>query len=93
LYFVLAGALAYFRFLKYGLSIVLVFVGIKMLLDPHGKEPPMWFQFEIPISVSLLTVAGIIIASIVISMVAGWREKKNAPGEAVRTPADGAEGK
>src|SRR5439155_11812524 len=32
LYFVLAGAIAYFRFLKLGLSVVLIFIGAKMLL-------------------------------------------------------------
>ncbi len=34
MYFLLAGALGYFRYLKFGLSVVLVFVGVKMLLDP-----------------------------------------------------------
>src|SRR2546422_9992911 len=52
LYFVLAGAIGYFRHLKAGLSVVLVFIGIKMLIDPHDREPPLWFQIEIPISVS-----------------------------------------
>ena len=36
LYFVLAGAITYFRYLKVGLAFVLVFIGLKMLLDPHG---------------------------------------------------------
>ena len=35
MYFLLAGALGYFRYLKFGLSVVLVFIGVKMLLDPH----------------------------------------------------------
>ena len=39
LYFLLVGAIGYFRYLKIGLSVVLVFVGVKMLLDPHGHEP------------------------------------------------------
>ena len=67
LYFVLAGALDYFRYLKAGLSLVLVFIGVKMLLDPHDS-PPRWFQVEIPISVSLLVVGGIILISIVLSV-------------------------
>ena len=67
LYFVLAGALGYFRYLKVGLSLVLVFIGIKMLLDPHDS-PPRWFQVEVPISVSLLVVGGIILISIVLSI-------------------------
>jgi len=78
LYFVLVGAIGYFRYLKPGLSIALVFVGIKMLLDPHDREPPLWFQVEIPISISLLVIAGIILGSIVLSVVAAEREKKQS---------------
>jgi tellurite resistance protein TerC len=74
LYFVLAGALGYFRYLKVGLSLVLAFIGLKMLLDPHGKEPPLWFQIDVPISVSLLVVGGIILVSIVFSIFAGRRK-------------------
>ncbi len=75
LYFVLAGAIGYFRYLKYGLSIVLVFIGVKMLLDPHDREPPLWFQVEIPIGASLLAVGGIILSSIVLSVISAQREK------------------
>ncbi len=67
LYFVLEGAIASFRFLKYGLALVLVFVGVKMLLDPHGAEP-RWFQVEMPISITLAVVAGIILVSIAVSL-------------------------
>jgi tellurite resistance protein TerC len=74
LYFVLVGAINYFRHLKTGLSVVLVFVGVKMLLDPHGHEPE-WFQIEIPTGVSLLVVAGIFLISIVLSVTAAQREK------------------
>jgi len=74
LYFVLAGAIGYFRYLKYGLSLVLVFIGVKMLLDPHD-DTPQWFQVEIPIGLSLGIVAGLILVSIVCSLIAGWREK------------------
>ncbi len=76
LYFVLAGAIGYFRYLKVGLSLVLVVIGVKMLLDPHDNPKPKWFQVEIPISVSLLAVGGVILISIVLSITAGWKEKK-----------------
>jgi tellurite resistance protein TerC len=75
LYFVLAEAIGYFRYLKYGLAMVLVFIGVKMLIDPHDN-PPRWFQADIPISVSLIVVAAIILISIVVSLIAAWREKK-----------------
>ena len=77
LYFVLAGALDYFRYLKVGLSLVLVFIGVKMLLDPHDS-PPRWFQVDIPISVSLLVVGGIILISIVLSITSGRRNQRSA---------------
>lgn len=75
LYFVLAGAIRYFRYLKYGLALVLVFIGVKMLIDPHNN-PPRWFQTDIPIGVSLIVVAGIILISIAASVAAARREKK-----------------
>ena len=87
LYFVLAGAIGYFRHLKAGLSVVLVFIGIKMLIDPHDREPPLWFQKEIPISLSLLVVAGVILASIGLSVLAAWREKKPGSGKAGGAPS------
>ena len=74
LYFVLAGAIDYFRYLKVGLSFVLVFIGGKMLLDAHG-QPPKWFQVEIPTGVSLLVVGAIILVSIALSFAATQREK------------------
>jgi TerC family integral membrane protein len=76
LYFLLAGAIGYFRYLKYGLPLVLVFMGTEMLLDPHDRQPPRWFQVEIPISLSLLVVAGILVTSIVLSVFAGRHEKR-----------------
>jgi tellurite resistance protein TerC len=69
LYFVLAGALNYFRYLKTGLSVVLVFVGAKMLVEPHAP-PTRWFQIQIPTGVSLLVVAAIFILSIALSVAA-----------------------
>jgi tellurite resistance protein TerC len=75
MYFLLAGALGYFRHLKLGLSVVLVFVGTKMLLDPHGNAP-QWFQIAIPTGVSLLVVAAILLIAIVLSVTAARREKK-----------------
>ena len=47
MYFVLAGAIGFFRYLKVGLSVMLVFIGVKMLIDPHDL-PPRWFQYDIP---------------------------------------------
>ncbi len=70
LYFLLAGAIGYFRYLKIGLSVVLIYIGLKMLVAP-------WL--EIPIVWSLLIVAGILGVSMLASVVAGWREKRTKP--------------
>ena len=82
LYFVLAGAIQYFRYLKLGLSVVLVFIGVKMLMDPHHHLPGKWFQMEISTPVSLLVVAAIIATSILLSITATRREQKAAQGRA-----------
>jgi len=60
LYFVVAGFMKQFRFLKYGLSIVLGFIGIKMLIEP-------WYK--IPILSSLCVIFSIITLSILISII------------------------
>jgi TerC family integral membrane protein len=80
LYFLLAGAIDYFRYLKVGLSVVLVFIGVKMLLDPHGNEPK-GFQIDIPTGVSLMTVATIILIAIVLSVMVAEREKRTGMGK------------
>jgi tellurite resistance protein TerC len=67
LYFVLAGAIRYFRYLKIGLSIVLVFIGVKMVTDK---------LFHIPTPLSLGIVVLIIGTSILASVVSTRREKK-----------------
>ena len=59
LYFALAGIVHRFWLLSYGLAIVLVFVGIKMLLIDLYKIPIEW---------SLLFIVSIIAASIVFSL-------------------------
>jgi len=74
MYFLLAGAMRYFIYLKAGLALVLMFIGVKMLIDPHGHEPRWWFQVHIPISISLAVVAAIIVTSIIVSLVVARRQ-------------------
>ena len=61
LYFLLAGIMDMFRYLKVGLSFVLCFVGIKMMIVD---------LYKIPIGVSLGVVAGILALSIFASLIA-----------------------
>lgn len=88
LYFVLANMIAYFRYLKVGLSLVLVFIGGKMLLDPH-QHPPLWFQVEISTNTSLAIVAAILLTSIAFSVTSAWRESRTltAPAAPPGSPA------
>jgi len=73
LYFVLAGVIHKFHYLKLGLSVVLVFVGAKMLLT----DTP----FKIATPVSLVVVALIITTAVVASLVRAQRleQKANLP--------------
>ena len=59
LYFALAGIVRNFWLLSYGLAVVLIFVGIKMLVIDLYKIPIQW---------SLLFIASIISASIILSL-------------------------
>lgn len=68
LYFVLSGMVHKFHYLKLGLSVVLTFVGVKMLLIDTA--------FKIPTAISLLVVAGVIAISIVASLLRPVTPKK-----------------
>jgi tellurite resistance protein TerC len=74
LYFLLAEAIEKFRHLKTGLAMVLVFVGLKMLLDPHEAKP-LWFQYQIPTMASLLAIALIVAIAIGLSLTPVRRSK------------------
>jgi tellurite resistance protein TerC len=60
LYFALAGLMNLFHYLKIGLAIVLTFVGLKMLFVA---------VYPIPIFITLLIVGGVILLSVVASLV------------------------
>jgi tellurite resistance protein TerC len=57
LFFALAGILDLFRFLKYGISVILFFVGVKMLISAY---------IHIPVEISL----GLIILCLIVSIAA-----------------------
>jgi tellurite resistance protein TerC len=66
LYFLLAGVMNLFRYLSYGLSAILIFIGVKMVLH-QWWEPPHW--------VSLAVIVSLLAVSIVASIVAARREE------------------
>ena len=69
LYFALAGFMKLFHYLHYGLSLILVFVGVKMLLADLYKIPIVW---------SLAFIAAVLALSVALSLL---RPKKETPGE------------
>jgi len=71
LYFLLAGIIDRLRFLDEGLAVVLVLIGGKMISDP-------WV--DIPISVSLAVVGGVLAIALVASLLApGKKNGEEAP--------------
>ncbi len=60
LYFALAGMMRTFHHLHYGLSIILIFVGIKMLMGDF---------YKMPTGIALGMIAGILLASVVASLI------------------------
>lgn len=60
LYFALAGSLKFFIYLHYGLAVILVFVGVKMVISDIYKINPF---------VSLIVIGVILIVSIIASVV------------------------
>jgi tellurite resistance protein TerC len=69
LYFLLAAVVDRFHLLKYGLAVILTFVGLKMLTE-H------WIQIDI--TMSLAIILGVLTISIVASLV--WPARKGAEG-------------
>ncbi len=66
LYFALAGIAKLFYYLKYGLSAILVFVGVKMVVAGF---------FKIPVMYSLLVIISILTLSILASVIFPRKEK------------------
>jgi len=65
IFFALAGIIQLFHYLQYGLSIILIFVGTKMVLSN---------VYKIPVGIALGVVAGILAVSVLISVL--WPPKK-----------------
>jgi len=60
MYFAVAGLMEWFEYLHYGLSMVLILIGAKMLASHY---------YVVPTAVALGTVAGVIAISVVVSVV------------------------
>ena len=72
LYFLLADVMDKFQYLKFGLSAVLVFIGVKMVIVDF---------YKIPTTVSLAVVAGILTISILASLWKSRSDPELSPGD------------
>ncbi|MBP5340605.1 MAG: TerC family protein [Prevotella sp.] len=84
LYFALAAVAKFFKYLNYGLGIILIFVGLKMLLAMNeyinslGELVGLHLNIphiEVPTPVSLLIIFGVLVLSMLLSVVVTRREK------------------
>ncbi len=78
LYFALAGVIRMFRYLHYGLSAILFFVGVKMILSD---------VYKIPVAIALGVIASMLLISVMVSIVRVRRAGVNA------VPADSRGGR
>ncbi len=67
LFFVLSGMMETFHFLHYGLSAILIFIGLKMLVSNY---------VALPTEIALVVVAGILLISVAMSLI--FPKGKNA---------------
>jgi tellurite resistance protein TerC len=73
LFFLLHGAVGRFAYLQQGIAVVLVFIGVKMLVE--------YFDVEIPVFVSLLVILGCIAGGIGYSLWSARRGKMKNKGQ------------
>jgi tellurite resistance protein TerC len=71
LFFLLKGAVDKFRYLKEGIAIVLIFIGIKMLIE--------YFDIHLHVWISLLVIVGCISGSVLFSVYKTKKEKRHHP--------------
>lgn len=67
LYFLLANFMHMFSRLKYGLAVILAFIGVKMLINPF---------YHIPSPVSLMVVGGVLVLAVAASLLFPEKQEK-----------------
>lgn len=72
LYFLLANFIHMFSRLHYGLAIILSFIGVKMLINPF---------FHIPSPISLAIVGGVLIISVITSLIWPIEDKESTTAQ------------
>jgi len=69
LYFVLCALHEKFKYVKYGVALILMFTGVKLGI--------LFFHLEIPIIVSLIIIFTILVGSVIVSLLVTNNEQKN----------------
>jgi tellurite resistance protein TerC len=81
LYFALAGMMKLFHYLNYGLSVVLIFIGAKMLL-PERYHIPTW--------IALVVIAGVLAIAVIASLLFPRKDVQNKEEVDEGKPSSGA---
>lgn len=76
LYFALNGIMGYFHYLKYALSGILTFIGIKMCVNEFSLD--FGYEFHISNFTSLGVIVAFLTSSILLSIVVKKRQEKSA---------------
>ena len=87
MYFLLAGVVEKFRYLRTGLAIVLTFIGMKMLVVAVGFHIPIWFS----LTFVALVLIGSVVASLIIPSEPDTSMKVDLPPDFMSEEADPAE--
>ncbi|MFF4170433.1 TerC/Alx family metal homeostasis membrane protein [Streptomyces sp. NPDC001744] len=88
LYFLIGGLLKKLVHLSYGLSVILGFIGVKLVL--HALHESGVHVPEISIPVSLAVICGVLVITTITSLIASKRQAERDAAESV-ADADGAE--
>lgn len=79
LYFLLAGVMGLFRYLHYGLSAILIFIGVKMLLPLIAWFVPSFEPYShINPVLSLVIILSLLAVSVVASLIAARKDVEEA---------------
>ncbi|MCX6969012.1 MAG: TerC/Alx family metal homeostasis membrane protein [Verrucomicrobia bacterium] len=73
MFFALRGVLGLFSFLKHGVSVILLFIGVKMMA---GAYPPIEEWFKAHSFVSLLVIGTVLLVSMILSV---WHKRLTPP--------------
>ena len=83
-FFAVGGLLTYLHYLKYGLSVILMFVGVKMLVSSWSP---------IPVETSFSVIGGILLVAVIASMVRSRLLGPPPAAEAGEPPRAASEGR